>query len=344
MKKLMRKLVLSSFALGLAVITLSTTTFAWYTNNVDVTANGVLGESSTSGSALLMISQDTEKWGTTATVTTSNGNNGFDDMIPLQITVGHEATDHLFKAWDPATGNVVSGDTTSSAYLTFDLWFKVQAETDHDLYLTKMNFTNTTGVTTSDTSIKLPTKDVLTGGHTYFGKLEDNSDLQSATYKVDILRTLMVATTSKAYTGDSNYAGSTTATTTYKYFNPEALCEISEDSLTGRTGFSAHDYYNHVMEKDMTATNIPTTELEATQGAVALTKSAAAGAAKGTLAEKQKLATIPAASVTDPTANYVKVTFYIFINGWDLACFDAVQGQSFTLDLAFQSEKVSTGA
>ena len=52
MKKLTRKLLLSVFSLGLPVVTLSTTTFAWYTANTSVSATGIQGttEGEVSGS------------------------------------------------------------------------------------------------------------------------------------------------------------------------------------------------------------------------------------------------------------------------------------------------------
>ena len=79
--KLTKKLLLSALSLGLAVVTLTTTTFAWYTSSTDASAAGGTGSTSgqTSDSSLMISGDKGVSWGPTATITSSEF-----DLIPVQ--------------------------------------------------------------------------------------------------------------------------------------------------------------------------------------------------------------------------------------------------------------------
>lgn len=72
MKKLGKKLVLSSLSLGLAVVTLSTTTYAWYTSNTDVSANGMNGSIAGGSDVGLLISKDGSNFSTAINFTAAD--------------------------------------------------------------------------------------------------------------------------------------------------------------------------------------------------------------------------------------------------------------------------------
>ena len=42
-----------------------------------------------------------------------------------------------------------------------------------------------------------------------------------------------------------------------------------------------------------------------------------------------------------PTLIY-KVTVTLFVNGWDLACFDAIQGQNLSIEMEFSTSDKTT--
>ena len=319
MKKLMRKLVLSSFALGLAVITLSTTTFAWYTANTDVSATDIVGQASTSGAALLMISEDGVNYGTSVEVSTETTK----DLIPLEyneVKTDAVVTGITFND----LGATATDASTNTGFLEFSLWFKLQSNTPKLLNMTQLKIENISG---------LKTKDVLAGAGHYITGNTSEGYVQPSTYQVDILRTLLVSTqvvkTQNATAGAAEF----------HLLNPEALCEIHEDDIL-TAGFNAHEYYNHVMELPDATTSKPAiettnkTEASYVSGVEVLEGSA------GVLSTPFTFGTLPTADTEATKDDNIKITFRIFINGWDLACFDAVQGQSIEVSLTFVAADV----
>ncbi len=336
MKKLMRKLVLSSFALGLAVITLSTTTFAWYTSNKEVSANNILGQSSTSGSDLLMISQDNAKWGTSVdvlygdnTTTTVAETNNTVDLQPVQVSLG--TNDIVFNTWGD---NGVSSNNGVDKVLAFTLYFKFASnKANNHLFLTTLNLTNKTAE-----EGELPKKDVLANANQHI----DNGN--TAVYDVDILRTIMLAV------DIDTVVGSTTTPSKPLLFNPEGLVSATfDDSLKGHEStFNAHKYYNAVMgltdadgetQKTDQPTKIATTDTSAAKDAKELFNNASGKLTykEGENSKGVDLGVLPCADNATNRGDHLVITFYVFINGWDLACFDAVQGQKIALSMEFST-------
>lgn len=339
MKKLMRKLVLSSFALGLAVITLSTTTFAWYTSNTEVKANNIIGQSSTSGSDLLMI---TQKWDTTAQLPTEWGttvNVTLDDlkkpenMLPVCYTTP--------SSYDDTTIFVdQNGVDMTTGWIEFKLYFKLASApttpgVQEKLYLSSLVLTNETKV---DGILDLPSKDVLSSGQSHiFG-----SAVTTSTYKVDVLRSLMVSYTSIQYVQSEEGGlaikqdGTNETTDSFKagIWNPEKVAGSATravgagDSL-GNGNFNAHKYYNLVMEDGKDLTQTDKVDAGYTYDAPVL---GAKGSNGGTQLE---ICSLPSADSATNANSYLEITFRIFINGWDLACFDACQGQKIQMNLGF---------
>ena len=327
MKKLMRKLVLSSFALGLAVITLSTTTFAWYTSNKVVTATDINAGTAQSGTPLLMIAQkfgdlatdgqpkDAKHTTWAATVEVDEDElegKTSQDMVPLQLISGKLQN--------------LEGTEQKYGWLQFTLYFKNASSESTPLYVTQMDFVNDTQTS------GLPSKDVLDAGR------EAMNSNPAATYRVNALRSILVETTTIEYTG-TNSSVSPTKTTT-KVFDPEGLLPTSlgDDYVSG---WNAIDYYNRVMgfgKTDFTKITLPTDYYKDV-----VTLSSTGNTALS-------LATVPAAGTPEGEYQYVSVQFRIFLDGWDAACFDACQGQKISLKLAFSTEagsvkyQVATGA
>lgn len=66
-KNLTRKLALSAAAMGVAALSVTTTTYAWFTSNSTATASNVSGTVIDAGEGNLLVSTDAKTWGKTAT-------------------------------------------------------------------------------------------------------------------------------------------------------------------------------------------------------------------------------------------------------------------------------------
>lgn len=195
-------------------------------------------------------------------------------------------------------GEVSTSPADTASYLEFVLYFR--GATELPVYLSGLSLTNTTGAT-------LPTKDILAdaGGLT--------SGPEKKTYTMDVLRTLLVETTVQTVNGVD------TSEAVKNLYDPFELTTPMVDDW--KTQSNAHQYYNAV-----TGNNIDTDDKI----------SPTAKPISTTIGTALQLGTTPAAN-NPGTAQYLKATFVVFINGWDLACFDAVQGQSISVDLTFSS-------
>lgn len=306
--KLKSKLIMSGVALAACAATLTSTTYAWYTSNTEVTATGITSASATSGSDLLLISKTGKEGSWSNTVAYESTDTGIEDvsLLPVAYHAGSDTTTQgTFKGWSQTAES--SSDAATTNYLTVTTYLK--ATTAVTVYVNGFTITNETS--------SLPQKDILASA----GGLEANDSTK--TYTVDVLRTLQFEQTVETVS-----AGTITATSVALY-DYDTLAGDPNDSLKGKTagtGFNAHTYYNAVTG------NTIADDSEGTSG----TKIKSSGNTKWTLGT-----TPVAAAAGDLT--YLKVTFKIFINGWDYACFDACQGQAISVGLKFSTLDNASG-
>lgn len=304
--KLKGKLIMSAAALAACAATLTSTTYAWYTSNTQVSADGVTGTTAASGSELLLIS-DTGKDGSWSnTVTLDSNDQGNVNINGVNLMPVAHAAEGEYKGW---SGNAVSTDPASSTnYLQFDLFFKATKELP--VYVN--------GFTINNTTKALPSKDILANA----GGLEASD--KNKTYTVDVRRALKVETKSEVVTKG------TAATPSYEQYNLSNLnLNKYEDSLKGLSSYNAHTYFNTVTGNHI-ATEVTTSQ------------SVASTEIKETGKDKWTLGTTPLATEAGE-ATYLKVTFIVYLDGWDLACFDACQGQSISIALNFTCEAGASG-
>ena len=295
--KLTKKLLLSALSLGLAVVTLTTTTFAWYTSSTDANAAG--GQGTTSGTttdSTLMISSDYKTgdtvndkptWAKTATISAAAT-----ELVPLQWN----STEKAFQVLEPK-----DNATTNTGYYQFKLWFKT-TKTDTtsgpiDVYLNNLKIAN-------KATSNLTTYDNLLAAAVGKGTLEGN------VYSVDVVRALDMVITNG---------------TDYNAYELSNQFKYATDKETG-LGNSANaiTYYNGVMG----------TELEHTSTLTPVTVSQADGSV-GEIVKENQYIQVGQIAVTGSTYDILEVTFMIYLNGWDQYCFDACKGQTFSVDLAF---------
>jgi len=320
MKKGLRKLILSGTALAAVAATLGTSTYAWYTTNPTVSANNIVGASSDSGSSSIYIAKDTagtKAW--SSSVTFANDDFATAQLIPVQPT----STAGSFKKLD-------GSDASATDVLSFSLWFKSSKVADTateangiPLYIKSIKFLNTT-------TTALPSYDNLIYGDTVKSADTFGVSNQNALYAVDFLNSLAMEVTDVT---DAKAATDTTPAVPAvlkQKFEVASFAGVAADytaaSVTKPTAAAgttlvengkAHAYYNEVMETDLT------------------TDAITAGKALTTKYTKEAVTTLNATGTND-TAR--KLTFYVYLNGWNDFCYDACQGQTFNLKLEFTND------
>jgi len=314
--KLRNKLILSCAALAAVATTAVSTTFAWYTSNTEVKATGVSGKTYESDASVLMISTDDYNWGSKVNLAINPQN-----MVPV-------ATDDAgttFKVWDQSTNAVGTTAVANQDYITFDLYFKSGSTDSLHVYMKEFNLVNTT--TSLPAKIKLNSTG-LTG-------------VTSTTYTVDMFRALTIDqlayTTTERLASDAAYPTATADSTHTKVWDCQSLA--GSDSLDDVTTPDAHAYYNAVkgLEAGAGAIDTSITNSETTRANLVDTS------ASGYDLTSWELGVTGAGSIVSTTASgALKVTFNIYLDGWDKCCFDACQGQTFTLDMVFGSAKVTS--
>lgn len=278
MKKLTKKLLLSAITLGLALVTLTTTTFAWYTSSTQAKAiNGSASTSSTTKDASLLISSDegTEKEFSSQATIAQQGVN----LVPLQ----YDTENKYFKELNASTEYKVEGQV--AGFYEFKLYFKSNNNETVDVYIENLKIVNTN----KNNLTKFDSLKYVAGNNT-------DGLPNEAKYYVDAVNAL-----------DLIIKNNNTSNNFFNYDLSGKITDTASSFGFGETETpNAIAYYNAFMENDITA---PTSALEP------FVKTASIG-------------TIPAGGI-------LEVTFVIYLNGWDVYCFDACRGQSFSVNIDF---------
>lgn len=215
MSKLTKKLLLSALALGLAVVTLTTTTFAWYTSST--TASATKGSASTSGSTAdssLMISKDGSTFGTSVELDSVETS-----LIPVQ--------------WASTEFQTKDGDgVNTNNYYEFTLYFKATSDVAVPVYISDLAIKNAKASITDLTAYdNLVSSSVSTDG------LPNDSK-----YAVDVVSALDMVVSA----GKKGADASTFTTTSYK-LDKTGLAPLGFGSSETP---NANAYYDTFMEAD----------------------------------------------------------------------------------------------
>jgi len=337
--KLRNKLILSCAALAAVATTAVSTTFAWYTANTDVSASGVSAQTLAGSDKLLLISSSGAKgtWGSSITLANAA------TFEPVSFENGKylEFNQTLVAANSyagPDTTKEVSIDptaqSTSGKVLNFNIYLRNGGSTAFDVKVTKFLITNTTAASTDG----LPSKTLLKTDSGLTTTTEGG-----ATYTCDLMRALVVRTRSTTVTGNAGTGGYTasdledlnttvgsgTSAVNYNLFNLDSYTSYAD---TVGSSDNAHTYYNAVTGKTLVESDKATARTTDNLTTTALPVNATASAAK---TGAWNIINVPAANEDPALQDYVVINFQVFLNGWDLYCFDAVQGQQISIDLAF---------
>lgn len=299
-RSLITKLALSGVALAATAATLATSTYAWYTTNTSVDANGVTGSSASSGDASIFISKDgSTNWQQSISFTAEEFKNLA--MIPVQLS----KTDGALYPLTSAGALSATAATTKVDYLEFSLFFKTAATSKNvPLYLQSLTIKNT-----KDTLVEY---DNLLNGQTSTTDRPLGIDGTSAKYTKDIVNAISYTITSDI--SETTYGDKNTEFTKLDgktAYNPTKVSGWVSSIKENGSATDAHAYYEAVSNKKLTSGQ--KTE-DATDGVA-----------------NQLVACLN----SDGTA--AKVTFRFYLNGTDKDCFDACKGQTFTVDFKFNS-------
>ncbi len=307
--KLKSKLIMSGVALAACAATLTSTTYAWYTNNTSVSTNSVSGSTATSGSDLLLISADNTTWGTTCTP-------DIDGTALKPLTYNSETK--ALNTLNYSTGEIGTETTDQAGYDSFTLYFKLQSTTAAHLYVKSFTVTNTTG--------SLPSKSVIGDNWSLI-----SGKTAATSYTVDMLRALKLKMEITPYTdptGDVTASAGETTTTIYDISTLQTFGD-STDSIGTYSSYNAHSYLNSVMEKSWTiAPDYKDKNVYPTGTTVSDVSN-------------WDLGVLPTAGTSDTLGSYYQVVFKFYLDGSNKACFDACQGQSFSVTASFSTESTN---
>jgi len=359
--KLRNKLILSCAALAAVATTAVSTTFAWYTSNTDVTATGITANTESKGDDTLLISTTGHLGDWHSTVNLDVNQN----LIPLALGKngngtsgsGDGVTDdlNLYK-WNPNTDKVDAEAAVSESgnFIEFVLYFKNQtATTAQSIYVNDLTITNTTALA------NYKPKDILSAvdANDVWGGFTGLKSAKASTYTFDLLRATDIMIQTKRVSGyvntdDADLANptpgasavsytdaadavaftkyailDTEASHDYKVFNDvldaKRANDTNKDTGEYATAANAHDYYNAVKGTTIANTNPLATSSIATSGTTI----------------NLGTTTVDAGGATN--RDIFEVKFTIFLNGWDLQCFNGVQGQKFTISMGFTTSATS---
>ena len=104
-KNLTRKLALSAAAMGVAALSVTTTTYAWFTSNSEATATAVKASTVDAGEGNILLSLDAKNWGKTATLPDKSSVK----LAPVQYGTGETTTGYYgLNGTKDLSGNTIS--------------------------------------------------------------------------------------------------------------------------------------------------------------------------------------------------------------------------------------------
>ena len=314
--KILRKLTLSAVTLGVAAVSATTSTFAWFTTNSKVTASNVNGSVKEADGNMLLSVKNDDSWQSPAkTVTLPTGATSLAPVQASSTETSGTTTYSFTKA--KSVGDFNDTTTDGTDYIHYQLIFHMSdlATGDNIKNVVTANFNGFTG----------------TEGSQYL-LVDASTDATGAkagdTIKVNLLDVLSMRVESEIITDSNkstyNISDTISSTTTNIGSNTTKFYRYNEEKETVKVGESdkkadALTYYKNVYSDASSVTrpeNTPkyeTTYLSSTQNT---NNSSTAG--------------ITLFEVTGTSKAYVKTDIYFYIDGWDKQCFNAAGGLKIT--------------
>ncbi len=325
-KKILRKLTLSAVTLGVAALSVTTSTFAWFTTNGSASASEVKGTVQ-SANANMLIKTNTSS-GYTDFKNSVTFMDGSTSLVP--VTWSKESNTEAFHKAGQTVGEFKETVDLTKDVLHYEVVFGI-TNLPTSIATVTANFTNFT-------IDKDGTQYLLVDA---YSTEEDGKTMATAgtTIKVNLLDVLSLRVTSTVISSDLSTYGikdsadnlvqsitSTNANYRYKEEVP-TLTTSTSSTVAG----NAIDYYKNVYGSVLTGNMTKPNHSETSQGSGTYNDgySNTVLFTPGEGSSSDTFNDITLFTVTAGIANktvYVKTDFYFYIDGWDYQCFNCVGG------------------
>ncbi len=346
-KKLTRKLTLSAVTLGVAALSLTSTTYAWFTTNGSATASGITGEVAASDANMLIKTptndnENTNKsgqaiWGETFTKSASlkqafNYSSTSKSTLSMQPVTWNstQGTEKFQKASD-TVGNFETDAVMNEDILHYEVIFAITDLQKGAKKNVSVSFADLVKDSTKSSGTQYLLVDALSidsNNKATAGKTIEVSILDVLSLRVESTVIKSSSTSGELKIGDYNITdtGSTlidsiTSTDANYRYKKEVDTLTEKDQTADQLKGNAIDYYKNVYGDSASSVSAPTDP--DTRGYVN----------SGTDSEKffggADGITLFTVKGTDTAHTvYVKTDFYFYIDGWDNQCFNCVGGLS----------------
>ncbi|MGM9972172.1 MAG: hypothetical protein ACI35W_07165 [Anaeroplasmataceae bacterium] len=333
MKKISRKLLMSILSMAFAVVALGTTTYAWFTMNATATAD--LKVNVQGGTNGVLLSTDGKTFSSDVTILTDSSNQALTGLELQPLTYDYAttpvATPTAFKKFSN-NAIVEAGTGASSMYLQFDLYVCTSGPSQ------SVYFSSTGNTVESDYADK---SYVILNDFSY----DDGSFIGGTAVKVDAVNALRSIV--------EVYEGSEERDTMQKLCKGGQKPENAVEWGTSERVLNIFGFDNGVTLKagngsntaDDLAYNFGQT-LGETNAANAYLSAVSDGALNGVSYPTEPTLTTGfgteanAIYTSANTSNLVyRVRFTFWLEGFDADCFDAIMGQTLTINLSFTTER-----
>ena len=313
--KILRKLTLSAVTLGVAAVSATTSTFAWFTTNSNVTASKVEGSVKEADGNMLLSVKNSSWQSPAKTVTLPASATSLAPVQASSKTADGKTTYSFTKA--KSVGDFTDSATDGTDYIHYQLIFHMSdlATGDNIKNVVTANFNGFTG-----------------GNGSQYLLVDASTETSGAkagdTIKVDLLDVLSMRVESSIIlendNNKTNYGISDTISATandigsnttkfYRYNQEKDTVSVNNSEKNA----DALTYYNSVHGNDVTRPeNTPSYETTYLSNTDNTSDSSKAG--------------ITLFEVTGTSKAYVKTDIYFYIDGWDKQCFNAVGGLQIT--------------
>lgn len=310
-KKLVRKLALSAVTLGVAALSVTTTTFAWFTTNGTASAENITAETVSAKANMMIRSYDPnaqtpgwDNWTVGATLHAKDGSK----LNPVETT----STMGTFNTMNNATGttSAVAANDLHQYVVQYKIQFSITdipaGTSTLKMFLSEMAFSAASNqYLLVDATTDTATNSEAAAGQTISVGLSDVLSLQINTVASN------QAGEDTALTG--NDVATLAATNANYRYNAESTTATDTDALV---------YYNNVYARSITRPSLSyasdvlsaVTSADASNGITIATFTNTTGQGQSQINKYQ----------------YVTTTFTFFIDGWDKDCFNAIGSSKIT--------------
>jgi hypothetical protein len=353
--KLRRKLLSAGFALGATALTLTTSTFAWYTSNTSVESKTISGATSAQADSSSLFIANAKTYNGSAPGAAGTAWTAFaTEVTPVVIASDqtHVLEPVAFTAVStsaPLTYNTmsVSGDdkdqvkytAISSATSIYEYVLRFQIPNNAaatPVYISSLSVTNSVSASTSQ---QLALADNTTLNVADATAATAVGIKETGNYNVDLLHSLKMTVVAQALSFDASektFSASGNAITTI--YDLDGFADASKDVNIATTA-NAVGYYNAVLGTNISYPgadeylSASVDGIDAVKCVASAAKSAVeSGDANATINTLNTLFTMPSG------IQYMEVRFTFWLDGWDSFCYDTCRKQAFSVNMSFDTK------